>query len=269
MQLEKVVESASISNASVFLCVPIRPPKITMYCYNEIVKGIKQTAKSKNCGIIDLSVCQELIKTFDNAKIHPKEGEGYRILAERIIKSLKTAGAANNLALNGNSNVKNERMKKILSNVNRAFSDTFGWYALKGSMNTFSDKGVRVHSVCTSGPTTWYKKAGINLTWWSPKTSKTSDYQTTLNNFRNLGFELVWHGTKQDALKLKSSQFSPGDIVAIFATNARGNNTSHGAMWTGYDWRGDFIQNGIWVYPRGQGRQGDYSVCIFRHPDLQ
>ena len=40
-------------------------------------------------------------------------------------------------------------------------------------------------------------------------------------------------------------------------------------MWTGSEWRSDFIQGGIWVYGNQTGRDGDYSVCIYRNPKLQ
>lgn len=178
------------------------------------------------------------------------------------------------LTYNGGAKVKNGQMKKILANTNRAYSNKYGWYTLKEAGKTVSDKGVKVTGECTSGPSTWYHNGGIELgrEWWKPKTVETSTYEDVRAKFEGLDFKLVLNGNKETAMKWSPSQFAPGDICTIHAyayKNGKRYSTSHGAMWTGSDWRSDFIQKSIWVYPSGTGRQGDHSVCIWRHPDLQ
>jgi len=134
----------------------------------------------------------------------------------------------------------------------------YGWKIFK---NTYC-------GCCTSGPTTWYKRIGVNLTWWNPKGVATSNYATTRNGFKNNGFNMVWHGHLSDAEKLPNSSFCPGDVATFHVVNGKGDSTSHGAMWTGKDWRSDCIQRALSCYPGGSDRDGNYSVCIWRMPSL-
>lgn len=121
---------------------------------------------------------------------------------------------------------------------------------------------------CTSGPTTWYKRIGINLTWWNGNGVSTSEHVTTSKWFKRNGFNMVWHGHLSDAEKLPTSSFCPGDVATFHIYDSRGRATSHGAMWTGKDWRSDCIQRALSCYPGGKDRDGNYSVCIWRMPSL-
>ena len=275
--LVKSVNFAKDKGAKVFLCIPTCPSadafiKNNKQHYNNIVASIQGAANVTGCGVIDYRKLQDLIynETLkDKGKLHPSSN-GYSKIVDIILEQLTKNGVSSQvqtLTYNGGAKVTNERMKKILANTNRAYSDDFGWYTLKGPKDTYSDNGVRVKGVCTSGPTTWYKNAGINLRWW--KSASTATHTEPQKHFIDNGFKLVWHGNRDEALKLKPSQFAPGDISTLHGYNLSGKASSHGAMWTGSDWRSDFIQNSIWVYGKNNGRDGNYSVCIWRHPNLQ
>ena len=121
---------------------------------------------------------------------------------------------------------------------------------------------------CTSGPTTWYKRIGVKLTWWNDKGVSTSEHVTTSKWFKGNGFNMVWHGHLSDAEKLPTSSFCPGDVATFHVYNSKGKATSHGVMWTGKDWRSDCIQRALSCYPGGKDRDGNYSVCIWRMPSL-
>ena len=105
-QLESVVDVGLKSNAYVYLCVPICPPKIVKKYYDEMVKGIVQASDSKKCGLIDLRDCQDKITNFDEERIHPS-GEGFKILAQKIIDSLINGGIVNKMPV-FNINSKND-----------------------------------------------------------------------------------------------------------------------------------------------------------------
>ena len=122
---------------------------------------------------------------------------------------------------------------------------------------------------CTSGPTTWYKRVGINLVFWNPKGVKTSNHEATEENMKKAGLKMAWHGTLDQATKLPNTSFRPGDVATFHVYKKSGAATSHGVMWTGKDWRSDCIQRALSCYPGGKDRDGNYSVCIWRHPDLQ
>ena len=276
--LVKSVKFAKDKGAKkVFLCIPTCPSADTFtkknkQYYNNIVASIQGAANVTGCGIIDYRKLQNLIynETLkDKEKLHPSSN-GYSKIVDIILEQLTNNGVSSQvqtLTYNGGAKVTNERMKKILANTKRAYSHEFGWYTLKGPKDTISDNGVQVKGACTSGPTTWYKNAGIDLKWWV--SASTATHTEPQKHFESKGFKLVWHGNRDDALKLKPSQFAPGDISTLHGYNLSGKASSHGAMWTGSDWRSDFIQKSIWVYGTNNGRDGNYSVCIWRHPDLQ
>ena len=95
-----------------------------------------------------------------------------------------------------------------------------------------------------------------------------------------LGFRLVHHANHAEALKWSTSMFNIGDICVIHIGGLKvtdrhpGGRSGHAEMWDGQHWRSDCIQTkhgpgGLTCYPNGSGRDGDYSYCIYRHPDFQ
>ena len=172
-----------------------------------------------------------------------------------------------------NGNVKpNTRLYTLLDVANNGKaldymdSDTLGKNYKLMDARVSGSKAYR--GCCTSGPTTWYKRIGIKLTWWNSKSTATSEHVTTRKWFKGNGFNMVWHGHLSDAEKLPTSSFCPGDVATFHVYDSRGRATSHGVMWTGKDWRSDCIQRALSCYPGGKDRDGNYSVCIWRMPSL-
>ena len=122
----------------------------------------------------------------------------------------------------------------------------------------------RIYVNARTGPSTWYRKAGINLRWWKSPRSATVDEMK--RNLQSSGMVQVWSGTGQEAnSKLNSSKYlRPGDIASMLSSDS-----AHGAMWTGEDWRSDAIQ-GTKPYPYSSvGRGGNQTFILWRHPALQ
>jgi hypothetical protein len=81
--------------------------------------------------------------------------------------------------------------------------------------------------------------------------------------------KMVWHGTIAEAKAKPKSEFRPGDVCTQYYYTTKHEPSAHGCMWTGKDWRSDFIQPGIMANSKFTDRDGNYSVCIWRHPDFQ
>ena len=152
--------------------------------------------------------------------------------------------------------VKNPKMKLVLQDCGHLDSASLGkGYTLQ--------VGIYRHK-CTSGPSTWYRRAGISLQWWKSPRSATVDEMK--RNLQSSGMVQVWSGTGQEAnSKLNSSKYlRPGDIASMLSSDS-----AHGAMWTGEDWRSDAIQ-GTKPYPYSSvGRGGNQTFILWRHPALQ
>lgn len=162
--------------------------------------------------------------------------------------------------------VKNAKMKLVMSNVRTLDDDDLG----KGYV--LQDNVYKHH--CTSGPTTWYKRAGVSLVWWNPKDHTNSDYETTEKNMNRAGLKMVAHTSYENARATwkNNDMFRVGDIAVFHYYRYKDNKwepSSHGQMFTGYDWRSDAIQRGFLPSQGGKSRKGEYSVCIYRHPDFQ
>lgn len=165
--------------------------------------------------------------------------------------------------------VTNAQMKKVLSDVAHLDSTKLGKnYTLTKTS----------HHACTSGPATWYRKAGLHLTFWNgaqPFTPANKHYQrgkrsATVQDMKSsltrAGFQIVWSGTGQDAnTKLASlGILKPGDIATMLSYDS-----GHAAMWTGEDWRSDFLQDDK-PYPyTSVGRGGNETFILWRHPQFQ
>jgi hypothetical protein len=165
------------------------------------------------------------------------------------------------------NSVTNPRMKLVLKDVNHYYIRHE--YSSPGSRRAVKKSGVSDAPFdtgkCTYGPSTWYNNAGLDLHFYpGPESALYSN--TTLGNY---GFKLVWHGTVPQALALPKSWFRPGDVSTQYYYNLKHKKSAHGCMYTGKDWRSDFVQATIMANKDFIGRDGDYSVCIWRHPDFQ
>ena len=163
--------------------------------------------------------------------------------------------------------VTNENMKKVLQDVSHyyirhEYNKPSSRRAVKGSGANDApfDSGK-----CTYAPSTWYNNAGLDLHFY-PGPSEADHNNTTLGQY---GMKMVWHGTVKQALELPTSSFRPGDVSTQYYYNGKGKKSAHGCMWTGKDWRSDFVQRTIMANTSFKGRDGDYSVCIWRHPSFQ
>lgn len=165
--------------------------------------------------------------------------------------------------------VTNAQMKKVLADVAHINSKKLG--------NNYTITS-QSHGACTSGPATWYGRAGIRLSFWNGAQPYTSTHKKYNKNRRSAtvedmkvplikaGFQIVWSGTGQDAnTKLASSGIlRPGDVATMLSSNS-----AHAAMWTGEDWRSDFLQ-GNKPYPYSSvGRGGNETFILWRYQPFQ
>lgn len=189
-------------------------------------------------------------------------------------------------------NLKNERMKKVMSKINMYCLESN--YGNPKYWRKVTPKYITgVNGYCASSVRTWYHEGGIKLKTWGEKyansPSKVTFETTQMYDQDNPSskFELVWHGTVDEYKALEKNQnkenqplyFRLGDVATMYVTKTKSGNkkTAHTCMFCGktpnggLDWRSDFKQPSAWVYNSsgGIGRQGNYSVCIWRHPDFQ
>lgn len=165
--------------------------------------------------------------------------------------------------------VTNAQMKKVLSDVAHLNSTRLG---RNYTLTKIS------HHACTSGPATWYGRAGLHLTFWNGaqpfmpgnKYYKKGKRSATVEDMKapliKAGFQIVWSGTGQQAnSQLASSEIlRPGDVATMLS-----KDSAHAAMWTGQDWRSDFLQDDK-PYPYSSvGRGGNETFILWRHPKFQ
>ena len=241
------------------------------------------------------SFCKALVKKYKvnstevrrdtNLKINDYDALFKNYKLEDCNKLLGDMGAnadvnyGNAITSNFSNLVTNPKMKIVLSDVGRAHSTDLGDYILGTPGNSKVIKtGEKVTGKCTSGPTTWYGKIGINLIWWNDRGVANSRHQETQKNMERNKFRLVVHGNIDDAKTWnKRGLVKPGDICTqhyMINSKEKGYHaSSHGCMWTGKDWRSDYIQGDNIMASRSQtnkdGRDGDFSVCLWRRDDLQ
>lgn len=175
--------------------------------------------------------------------------------------------------------VTNPLMKKVLAHTNiychqHNYGKESEWRTVKGDKGPYPATGK---GWCTFGPSTWYAFSDVNE-GEKPKPGSKHDLRfypgpetathenTTLGNY---GFKLIWHGTIAQALRLPTSSFKPGDISTQYYKTTDGKNSAHGCMFTGKDWRSDFVQRTIMANTKFTDRDGEYSVCIWRNPEYQ
>ena len=164
--------------------------------------------------------------------------------------------------------VTNPKMKLVLSDCAHLNSTKLGKnYPLT----------TKYHGCCTSGPQTWYARAGIHLSFWGGGVPYTRDHKNykggtpvtvdmMVNSLKRCGMVPVWHGTGQQAnAELNSSRMlRPGDVASMLSSNS-----AHGVMWTGEDWRSDAIQGTKPYCYSSVGRGNDWTFVLWRHPALQ
>lgn len=122
------------------------------------------------------------------------------------------------------------------------YNDKSEWRTLRGASGPFPEcpKGK-----CTYGPSTWYNATGLDLTFWNDPGSATPN-NTKLPQY---GFRVIWNGNPEESKTyLRPPNIQPGDICTMYVRYNNGVNSAHACMWTGHDWRSDFVQNNAWVY---------------------
>lgn len=155
-------------------------------------------------------------------------------------------------------------LSKILSNVNficmkHQYNNKSAWYRVRGAnVAGYADSP---RGKCTYGPSTWYYSAGMDLTFWEDY--KTATISTT--KLPKYGFVPVWQGGVEDSKTKMQSMVKPGDICTMYVKKGSGGGSSHACMWTGHDWRSDFIQNNAWVYGASQPRD---NMVLWRYPKI-
>ena len=160
--------------------------------------------------------------------------------------------------------VYNSKMKMVLSDCAHLNSGKLGNnYTLLDARTVGS---AAYKHVCTSGPTTWYGRAGLRISFWNRTSPPPGPENCVLGNY---GFKLIWSGDGNDAINYLGAKPSmavrPGDIVTLHP-----GHSMHAVMWTGYDWRSDCIQRECWCYGRsGLTRYGKKTVLLWRHPGFQ
>lgn len=230
---------------------------------DEFNSNLKQICNANNWGVINVGSL-----TVSCTDYHPN-GESYKKIASYIADYLGGAvQITQTMDLEGFSGlVTNEKMKRVLQDVSHyyirhQYSTASSRRSVKGSGSNDApfDSGK-----CTYAPSTWYNNAGIDLHFY-PGPAEANHTNTILGNY---GMKMVWHGTVEEALALPNSKFRPGDVSTQYYFNSRNQRSAHGCMWTGHDWRSDFVQRTIMANTSFKGRDGNYSVCIWRHPDFQ
>lgn len=291
--LEKGVDYAKQHGAKkVFLCIPTCPAKQSFNIndrdyYNQIVSGIRGAAESSGCGIIDYSkklqkTIYDETKKYDREDLHPSRN-GYKLIIDEVLRLLVSESGDTDVlkpqTVTSQSKKKKksgspkvDKLKKIVGNVKRAYSYKHNeWYTLKKE-KSYTDSGKPVVGETTSGPKTWYGRAGIDLKGWI---DDFVTYEMIKAYFTRIGFTLIYHGGYNQTKELEKTdivnKLQEGDLCTLFIakTGDAGRKMSHGAMWTGTQWRSSFIQDSIWPYGKGyHGSEGDYCVCIWRYNEF-
>lgn len=162
-------------------------------------------------------------------------------------------------------------LKKVLQNTNYINTST-GQYKIISKWGYGYKDGqlVKLSGKCTAGPTTFYRNAGISLHFWATGGVSGATGVTDVRDMSGQGFGLVWQGSLAQWDKVSSNDtvmpsfLEPGDVCTLHGYHSDGTATSHGAMWTGQDWRSDAIDTRLWCYRRGRPRE-PFPVNIFRY----
>lgn len=235
---------------------------------------LKAICAANNWGVINVGSL-----TVSCTDYHPNESS-YKKMASYIADYLgRAVQPTQTMNLEGFSGlVTNEKMKKVLQDVSHfylshEYKKPEKRVAVRGS--GCNDAPQSPPRQCTNAPSTWYNNAGNDLCFWTREIGPSgATHENTLLNDKKYNMVLVWHGTINKAKALPNSSFRPGDVCTqyYYKGSNKTNPSSHGCMWTGHDWRSDFIQSTIMADSRftdANMRDGDYSVCIWRNPKFQ
>lgn len=158
--------------------------------------------------------------------------------------------------------VQNANMKKVLKDTSKIEIKAANCQKTQYVTKSYT-KGV--NGWCIWGPITWYKNANFNLKFWK---KQPPTYNSTYSGL-NAGFVPVWHGNKS-ALH-KYNEWRPGDVCTIYTGKESKSSGYHGVMYTGKDFRSDFLQTQADCYAN-QSNPNDndpYYAVIWRQPSCQ
>ena len=242
---------------------------------NEKVKLIKTDCKQFN-NISD----DKLINLLNNAKV------------ENCVNLIPNGNLQDNFEIPVNppkniGEIKNPLMRLVFTNIN-VYCHGHNY----NNPNEWKNVTRKSEHNCSYGPATWYHYASkaygkdMDLKYWNGVGYEKATWKDTFLGgveeyngtwrSKKYGFVLVWHGTVEQSLTEMKNYVKLGDIASMFVhktdnSNVGGKtkNSSHTCMYVGNgEWRSDFIQQNAWCYGKNPGRQGDYSVCLWRHPDF-
>lgn len=227
-------------------------------------------------------------KYKDNIELFKSDCKGqFGNQTDEEIKALLTDNSCVDCSLNGvptslsnqkhddfSNLVTNSKMKLVLSDVCHLNSNTLG----NNYKLLVQDRDAKPSQrCCTAGPSTWYSRGGLKMSsdgWWSPRKVNYVTYENSKQNLKNYGFTPVWHGKLSDIDKLSPSstpfKLLPGDIATLYPGDVGdGKKHQHGLMWTGKDWRSDYVQTHANCYSKYGNKLGEYGAVIWRHKDFQ
>ena len=262
---------------------------ITLYKENDVGSKVPKSLPEGNTSLLT-SLAKRANKVNNEADFikEVEQMKDWSVSGEHVLKFLekyKPEDCESIVSTNGStggsgkiegfsSSVTNEKMKKVLSKVNvlchaHNYNNQSEWRTIGGAEGEYEKIGDSGCGWCTYGPSTWYHEAGeqYDLHFY-PSPGSATHNNTTLGKY---GMKMVWHGTIEEALSLPISSFRPGDVSTQYYY-LKGKPSAHGCMFTGKDWRSDFIQKTIMSsssMTNKNNRDGNYSVCIWRHPDFQ
>jgi hypothetical protein len=227
-------------------------------CSDDDIKSLIAEAGTED----SVGSCSSILGGYNNCNIVDDLGDGCASLA---------------------ANVENERLKKILERCDTFYSREYpSIYRERYHRNPkmYGSEYVLEKDTysrcCTSGPKTWYKRAGIDLTFWTG--NKPYTYSKSKSALMNSGMVPVYHCNLDTLNSLNGSTGStytlnPGDICTIYQGNItvkgkENNGSQHGMMWDGYNWRSDCIQSHANCYSATGSDQGEYAAVIWRSKDI-
>jgi hypothetical protein len=249
---------------------------------NIIVKYIKNNNLTKSSEVT--SVFKFLTDSISTELLSLADGNDTISDCSSLLGNMSISNNLSNIGTEDNlvKNITNEKMKKILLRCNTFQSANWGtiYKGNGGIPQMYNGEYVILQyspdpntfcGCCTSGPKTWYKRAGIDLTFWAGGT-KPYTYQNSKQFLMNSGMVPVYHCTLEtlDTLNGDSEIFAlrAGDICTLYQ-GENGEGSQHGMMWDGYNWRSDCIQTHGNCYTKTGSSLGDYAAVIWRHPDVQ